>query len=441
VEIVYQGESQSPDYSRVFRTLKREEEANMTETFTCPVEGCDHPPFKTSQALQSHIRNIHPELVEEKGSAREVPIVEEDFATLLKKFKIRADLAANIAENISHTGGPRVFEDPEILLYRLSSWSSDIPPARRKNIIEQWFAERGVDIPPDIQQRAGMTAEQIRETDKKTKEGGEVEVRYIYDTDVKQVRMAKEGERGGTLAQAKELKKMAEESEGAGTESPFVQDGEGNWTLNPKARVGGVELMAFQSLRQAQEKGEPFDPITALTRASEQMKILREGFGSGGSTLPAWMTDPVAFASAIKTIGGGSGEDSVLKESLAAMQQTIEALKEDRWRTQFDAQQKQLQDLAGVLNRTLEAIGDMKKERVGRTEMDILHDIAEKGIDLAKTELPGLRRDIKEMVGSVALPSGKTSEQREDRKKKFKQAIDTDRDIEELGRRVFFQED
>ena len=199
----------------------------MTETFTCPVEGCDHPPFKTSQALQSHIRNIHPELVEEKGSAREVPIVEEDFATLLKKFKIRADLAANIAENISHTGGPRVFEDPEILLYRLSSWSSDIPPARRKNIIEQWFAERGVDIPPDIQQRAGMTAEQIRETDKKTKEGGEVEVRYIYDTDVKQVRMAKEGERGGTLAQAKELKKMAEESEGAGTESPFVQDGEG----------------------------------------------------------------------------------------------------------------------------------------------------------------------------------------------------------------------
>ncbi|HUU65028.1 MAG TPA: hypothetical protein VMW37_02880 [Dehalococcoidales bacterium] len=85
-----------------------------------------------------------------------------------------------------------------------------------------------------------MTAEQIRGTEKKTKEG-EVEVRYIYDTEVKQVRMAKEGERGGTLAQAKELKEMAEEGEGAGKESPFVQDGEGDWMLNPQTRVGGVD--------------------------------------------------------------------------------------------------------------------------------------------------------------------------------------------------------
>jgi len=417
----------------------------MAEVITCPVEGCDHPPFKTSQALQSHIRNIHPDFLEEKGSAREVPIVEEDFATLLKKFKIRADLASNIAENISHTGGPRVFEDPELLLKRLSSWSSDIPPAKRKNIIEQWFAERGLDIPLEIQQMAGMTADQIHEADKKTKEEGEV--RYIYDTDVNQVRMAKEGERGGTLAQAKELKKMAEESEGAGAESPFVQDSEGNWALNPKARVTGVELMAFHSLRQAQEKGEPFDPITAMTKAAEQMRILREGFGGGGSTLPNWMTDPVAFVEAIKNITGGKGDDSAVREAMSSMQKTIEELKNDRWQTQFDAQQKQfdaqqkqLENLAGVLNKTLEAIGDMKKERVGRTEMDILHDIAEKGIDLAKTELPGLRRDIKEAVSSVALPPGKTPEQREDRKMKFKQAINTDKDIEELGRRLFFTE-
>lgn len=412
----------------------------MVELYECPVEGCDHAPFKNSRALGSHIAYVHPEYKPEGGGAREVPIVEEDFATLLKKFKIGgAELAANIAENVSHTGGPRVFEDPEILLKRLSLWSTEIPAASRKNIIEQWFAERGVDIPPEIQQRAGMTPEQIRETDKKTKEG-EGEVRYIYDLEARQVRMAKEGERGGTLSQAKELKKMAEEDEGLGKESPFAQDGEGNWTLNPKARVGGVELMAFQSLKQAQEKGEPFDPIVAMTKASEQMKILREGFGGGGSTLPAWMTDPVAFTNAMKTVTGGSGEDSVLRAAMTTMQKTIEELKEDRWRTQFDAQQKQLQDLAGVLNKTLEAIGDMKKERVGRTEMDILHDIADKGIELAKTELPGLRRDIKEAISSIVPPPGKTFEQREERKKKFKQAIDTDQEIEELGRRVFFTE-
>jgi len=411
----------------------------MAETLTCPVEGCDHPPFKTPQALQSHIRNMHPDYLAKESSARQVPIVEEDFATLLTKFKIRADLAANIAENISHTGGPRVFEDPEILLKRLSSWSSDIPPAKRKNIIEQWFAERGVDILPNIQQMAGMTAEQLSKEEKATKDR-DPEVRYIFDTDVKQVRMAKEGEKGGTLAQAKELKKMAEEDEGAGRESPFVQNGEGNWMLNSKAKVGGVELLAFQSLKRAEERGEPFDPITALTKASEQMKILREGFGSGGSTLPAWMTDPVAFVEAIKNITGGKGEDSETKAAVLAMQQTIEELKEDRWKMQFDAQQKQIQDVTGVLSKTLETISDMKKERVGRTEMDIIHEIAEQGLGLAKSELPGLRKDIRDMVGSVALPSTKTPEQREDRKKKYKQAIDTDKDIEEIGRRVFFPE-
>ena len=52
----------------------------MAELYECPVEGCDHSPFKTSQALNSHIRNVHPEY-EGEGGAREVPIVEEDFTT------------------------------------------------------------------------------------------------------------------------------------------------------------------------------------------------------------------------------------------------------------------------------------------------------------------------------------------------------------------------
>jgi hypothetical protein len=212
--------------------------------------------------------------------------------------------------------------------------------------------------------------------------------------------MAKEGEQGGTLEQAKELKNMAEEG----------------------------------------KKGEPPDPLEAMAQSAERVEALRKVFG-GGSTLPAWMTDPVTFANAMKTVMGVSGEDSAVKAAITAMQKTIEEMKEDRWQAQFDAQQKQLQDLTGVLNKTLEAIGDMKKERVGRTEMDIIHEIADKGIELAKTELPGLRRDIKEAISSIAPPPGKTFEQREDRKKKFKQAIDTDQEIEELGRRVFFQED
>ena len=53
----------------------------MAETYPCPVEGCDHTPFKTPQALGSHISIVHPEVAREKGTAREVPIFEEDFTT------------------------------------------------------------------------------------------------------------------------------------------------------------------------------------------------------------------------------------------------------------------------------------------------------------------------------------------------------------------------
>ena len=51
----------------------------MKETYQCPAEGYAYPPLKTPQALRNRIRNIHPDFLEEKGPAREVPIVEVDF--------------------------------------------------------------------------------------------------------------------------------------------------------------------------------------------------------------------------------------------------------------------------------------------------------------------------------------------------------------------------
>ncbi|MBA7714961.1 hypothetical protein ES703_123994 [subsurface metagenome] len=407
----------------------------MAELHECPVEGCDHAPFKTSQALGSHIRSIHPEYKAAGGEgAREVPIVEEDFATLLRKFKIKGDLATNIAENISHTGGPSVFEDPELLFKRLTAWSSDINPSRRKLIIEQWFAEKGINIPTEVQQKAGMTTEQLGKIEEETKEGAEV--RYVFDEEQRVVRMAKKDERGGTLAQAKELKTMAEESEKAGAESPFMQNEEGGWILNPKARVTGVELMAVQFMQQAQQKGEPVDPITAMTRAAETWKTLREGLGGGPSTQPAWMTDPVAFVEAIRKITGGTEGDSALKEALTEMRQSVNEMKEQRYQDQFAGQQKQIQDLANVLKQTLDTISDLQKNKGGRTEMDIIHEI----VTGSKEELSGLRKDVKEAFTSSSLPPGKSAGEREDRKQRVKKALKIDEEIEELGKRLFFRQ-
>ena len=57
------------------------------EEFKCPVEGCEHEPFKTETALKSHLRSKHPDLAP-KGEAREVPIVEEDFTILLNRLGV-----------------------------------------------------------------------------------------------------------------------------------------------------------------------------------------------------------------------------------------------------------------------------------------------------------------------------------------------------------------
>jgi len=248
----------------------------MAEENKCPECG---QVCKTPQALIAHIKKHSGGPVPPIKGAREVPIVEEDFTTLLQKFKIRGDLAANIAENVSLTGGPKVFEEPELLLKRLTTWNSDIPPGMRKNIIVLWFAEKGIDISPEVQLKVGMTTDQVQKNGIVTKEGAEV--RYVFDEEKRVVRMAKKDERGGTLSEAKELLKMADERAKEGTESPFIQNEDSRWVLNPKAKVTGVELMASQFMQQAQAKGEPADPIEAMSRAAETWKTLREGLGGG----------------------------------------------------------------------------------------------------------------------------------------------------------------
>ncbi|MBA7681647.1 hypothetical protein ES703_89987 [subsurface metagenome] len=213
-----------------------------------------------------------------------------------------------------------------------------------------------------------------------------------------------------------------------------MQNAEGQWILNPKARVSGVELMAFQFMQQAQQKGEPVDPITAMTKAAETWKIFREGLGVGGGTQPTWMTDPIEFVKVIQTIAGGTGSDDAVKESLAEMRKAVDEMKEQRYRDQFAGQQKQIQDLSNVLKQTVETISDLQKGTVGRTSMDIIHEI----VTGVKEEASGARKDLKEALTSKALPPGKSAEEREDRKRRTRKALKTDQDIEELGQRMFF---
>jgi len=368
--------------------------------------------------------------------SREVPIVEEDFATLLKKFKVKTEQATNIAEHISLTGGATVFEAPELLASRLAAWSSELTPAKRKLILEQWFAEKGIAVSGKLLEEAGSTAEQIKKAEA---ERGAMEVRYVYDPSERVVRMARKDEPGGTMAQATQLKKMAETDEGGGKESPFIMDGQGSWVFNPKARITGVEVMAFEMIKGAQAKGEPLDPMDAMVQAAEKMKIYREAMG-GGSALPTWMSDPTEFIARIRTIQGEGSASEILRAELADVKKSLADMKDDKFHDILASQQQQIVALTQRLTELTEIMKDPSRLPGAKTEMDILYKIADEGIGTLKSELPSVRKDIREALGGMNLPPGKTSEERETRKGRYSKALQDSKELEALGRRLFFEE-
>lgn len=422
---------------------------------------------------------------------RPTPDVEADFEALLKDYGVPEKAALIVTKHIADTGSDRVFESPMELLEKLAKFPRQIPPVTRKNILDHWIAQNKIPVPEEYETEAEKPAEEIRrrgakvekeeakyavdtdtgairvasttdktaltwdeaeklsqktekklaEKTKKESEKGEKKVTYVYDSDAKTVRMAKEGETGGTLEQAKELKKMAEEGKGKGEEeSPFIVGEEGLWMLNPKARITGLELMAFESIRKAQERGEPVDPIEMLGKAGEKMKIYREALGGGEGKLPEWMTDPVKFIETVERISGGGKGDEALKQQVTSLEKTLTDMREQRYKEQIESQQKAISTLTDKVGELSDLVADLKRPVTGRTEMDLLHEVATEGIGVIKTELPGFRRDIRDALAGGALPAPKTAKEREDRTAKLRQAVQTDKEVEEIGRRLFFGE-
>jgi len=396
--------------------------------------------------------------------ARNVPIVEEDFAKLLTNFKIKPDQAASIALNISHTGGPDVFENPEALTKRLIAWSGELAPAKRKLIIEQWFAEKGIPVPLELIKKVGMSTEQAALAD----EGGRSGVKYVYDSDKHVVRMAKDKEIGGSMDEAVKLKEMAEES-ASGGEPPFVPDGEGNYHLNPNARLTGMDLMAYEIIKKNQERGESIDPLEALSQATEKMKMYRDVLGGGSSEKPGWMTDPVAFISVVKDITGtgtdrpaqpgwmtdpaqfigmireiqGEGKgDEKLQAQISELMTTVTTLREDAHKQEIANLTTQIQQQGEEHKKQIDAIAtkleQAPKNQGGKTELDILHDVGTGAIEVIKTEASGMRNMIKEFVSSPKPPSSKTEEERTARKEDFREALENDREIDKVAERLFF---
>ena len=375
---------------------------------------------------------------QEGSSARQVPIVEEDFAELLVKFRTKAEVALNIAENISHTGGANVFEEPENLARRLTAWSTEIAPAKRKLIIEQWFAEKGIPVTSDILHRAGMTTQELDDhAADKTDE--EAPVKYVYDTDTRQIRMTKKGEPGGTLSQAERLKDLANPDKGGGQEPPFIVGEEGTLQPNPQAKLGGVEFLAWDAIRRAQERGQPVDPLEEMARATENIQRYKEVFGSGSektrsSEMPAWLENPAEF---FKMMKGLSGES----EAVTELRANIQSMQEQLHKNEVEAQQRQVSALSQQVKDLGDKIDNIQNAPArGKSELDILSELTKEGLSLLKSELPSVRGDIRSAFGSIELPAKKSAQDRAERVGRYKKSLKDDEELIEVGKRLFLSE-
>jgi len=369
----------------------------------------------------------------ELSEARKVPIVEEDFAILLQKFRTKDDIAQNIAENISHTGGANVFEEPENLARRLTAWSTEIAPAKRKLIIEQWFAEKGIPVLPITLLRAGMSTSEL-EDKASEKEEEEAPVKYVYDTDSHQIRMAKKGEPGGTLSQAERLKELANPDKSVGQEPPFIVGETGRLQPNPQAKLGAVELLAFDAIRKAEERGEKPDPLDEMARATENIQKYKEIF-SGEKTnpigMPSWLENPAEF---FKMIKGLSGES----EAVAELRVTIESLRDQLHVKEVEEQKRMVSNLSQQVKDLADKIDTLNTTPAqGKSELDVLSEITREGLNLLKSELPSVRSDIRSAIGSIELPAKKNPEERAERVNRYKKSIETDEELVEAGKRLF----
>ncbi len=166
--------------------------------------------------------------------------IQLQFLDLVKKYPVKNP--ETIVDYVT-SQGETVLEDPEKLAVSLSE--CEITPVRRRQILKHWFADKGVEVPPELLQKVALPPERRKELEEREKaeeeskrakysvdeetgaikvattgekaltwpeaeklsksikkeiaeRGKRKEVRYVYDADAKEVRIAREGEIGGT---------------------------------------------------------------------------------------------------------------------------------------------------------------------------------------------------------------------------------------------------
>lgn len=427
-----------------------------------------------------------------EGGIRITPNVEADFVAIMQDYGVPEQAAVVITKHIADTGSDKVFEKPNELIEKLAKFPRQIPPVTRRNILDHWIALNKITVPEGYEEEVVLTPDELKRkrggmgkepeakysvdtgtgqikvastTDKtaltwdeadKLSENTKKEINakekvrpvtYVYDAENSQVRMAKESEPGGTLDQAKELKRMADAGKPkTEAEMPFTQDEQGNWIPNPKAKFSAVEMIAWDSIRKAQARGEEPDPLDYLTKA----KAL---FGDRGGTVTELVTALVqlqeltkgdksiaeALKAAIDKIAEKPKEDEAtktLKEHIDKLETSIQGMREAQFKAQIDALQTAITNLNSEIK-------DMRTEMKTGTQLEGRYALLGKAIEKVDGQLTGFRTDVRPLVdvmasGGGGAPKKRTPEEKVRLTKGLKQAIQQETRAKQLEDKLLF---
>jgi hypothetical protein len=354
--------------------------------------------------------------------------IQQQFLDLLKKYPVPDP--ETIVDYVG-TQGEGVLEEPEKLATALRD--TDIVATRRRQILKHWFADKGIEVPDKILQKVTVAQPDSQSEDEdnerklshqekfavnedtgviKTASGSEKSLTwdeavkaserikkelleknknsgplYFYDDTTNTIRMAKDGERGGTMENAKELKLLhdkdaelkakADRDNKVTPESPFHIDENGQWQVVPGARLSTVEMMTWQSIQKAAAAGQPVDMFTELSNSAEKLKTLKDLFG-GGQTIPAYLASPEAFAAAVKAaVGTENTETKALNAKIDQMIKDQHDMELRRRDDENKALQNQINSANNKIN-DLEEKLDNNRNTTGKTAYDLLDKIGNK---------------------------------------------------------------
>jgi len=309
---------------------------------------------------------------------------QEKFLNLLKMYPIKNP--ETIVSYVS-SQGEDVLEDPQKLMEALAD--CEISSVRRKQVWKHWLNEQRIDIPEGLEKKAGLPKESLVEmTKKEEEEKRRREEKYSVEIDTGDIRVATKDEPNPlSWAEAEKLstkikrgieeRKKAEARVGKeDKEPPFIQDKDGNWMLNPKAKIGGMELLAFEAVRKSQERGERLDPFEVMKERAKDVEMMRSVFGTGkeGGRLTDSLEDLIKLKTLLgadadsKTMlagiynllregGAGKGESEEVKglrEDLKTLREELERKEREKLTNQITSLSNDLTSLRGELAKVRE---------------------------------------------------------------------------------------